>query len=218
MDRINGANTVAIGGGRRGWRKQNKETGVAGTEMHPDWFNGVQEEILAVIEAAGIAPDALVWHQLRDAILALIAAAVPSVDLSPYLAKAGGALTGGGHISDPVDPTLSDHLVRLGYLNARLAAIPGGSGLPAAAAGWLHNDGSGTLAWTTPTGAYTYGGLGTTIVKSNLGGAVPALDSTTTMSVGGVSGTYKLAYLQQVYWFGTDATTLNYVMVYVRVL
>lgn len=124
-----------------------------------------------------------------------------------------------GRLACNADPIESVDVVRLGYLNTRLAALGGGGGgLPANAAGWLHNDGSGVLAWTTPSTAYAYGGLGTTIVKSSQGVIPPALDSTTTFTVGGVSGTYKLAYKQAIYWFGDANSTGNHLLVYVRVL
>ncbi len=68
MDRINGANTIDIGGGKRGWRQQNKAAGIAGTEMTSAWFNAVQEELMKVIEAAGIAGSAGDWTQLYQAL------------------------------------------------------------------------------------------------------------------------------------------------------
>ena len=43
-----------------------------------DWFNMVQEEILAVIVAAGMTPDPETDTQLADAILALIVAHAPA--------------------------------------------------------------------------------------------------------------------------------------------
>lgn len=100
MDRINGLNTIDIGGGRRGWRKQNKATGVAGTEMHPDFFNSLQEEVLAVIEGAGITADAANWTQLRSAIGSMISAYWITAPVTIYVSTAGTAfpaspLTGG---------------------------------------------------------------------------------------------------------------------------
>lgn len=195
-----------------------------GTQVSAEWLNLIVTNLDAVRAAAGIGagdePPGSAGVLLAS-ILELIATAIAGMDLSAYLAKAGGTLTGGGHISDPIDPEAADHLVRLGYLNSRLGGLGGGGGvtLPANAAGWLHNDGAGGLGWTTPPGSYTYGGLGTTIVKSSLNSvAGVSLDSTTTLVVGGISGTYKLAYIQRVQWFGDDVSLLNYVLVYVRVL
>lgn len=53
MDRINGANWTDIGGGKRGFRNQNKLAGIAGTVLAALWLNGMQEEIAYVIEQSG---------------------------------------------------------------------------------------------------------------------------------------------------------------------
>lgn len=55
MDRINGQNWFDIGGGRRGFRGQNSNLGVAGTEVTEDFLNIVQEELMALAELNGIA-------------------------------------------------------------------------------------------------------------------------------------------------------------------
>lgn len=68
MDRINGANTVDIGGGRRGWRQRSTIAGVAGTEFTAPFQNALQEELLGVIEAAGLTPAEADWTQLLEAI------------------------------------------------------------------------------------------------------------------------------------------------------
>ncbi|MBX6376292.1 MAG: hypothetical protein IRZ13_18960 [Acetobacteraceae bacterium] len=68
MDRINGANTVDIGGGKRGFRDRNLLAGLSGTQVTAAFLNAVQEELLAVIEGAGLAPDENDWTQLRKAI------------------------------------------------------------------------------------------------------------------------------------------------------
>lgn len=68
MDRTEGSNFINIGGGRRGFQDQNAEAGVPGTRVTADHLNAIQEEILAVIENAGISPDKANWKQLDDAI------------------------------------------------------------------------------------------------------------------------------------------------------
>ncbi|WP_417423631.1 DUF2793 domain-containing protein [Hoeflea sp.] len=69
MDRINGAGTVDIGGGRQGFRSEDLPTGVEGTEVTAEWLNAVQENILKVIEEAGLALDvndwSLLWRSIR---------------------------------------------------------------------------------------------------------------------------------------------------------
>lgn len=68
MDRVNGADYVDIGGGRRGFRSQNLAGGVSGTEVTAAWLNALQENILKVIEAAGLAPDINDWDLLWKAL------------------------------------------------------------------------------------------------------------------------------------------------------
>lgn len=55
MDRINGADTIDIGSGRRGFRGRNAVAGIAGTEVTAAWLNAVQEELMAVVEGSGLA-------------------------------------------------------------------------------------------------------------------------------------------------------------------
>ena len=68
MDRINGANTTDIGGGKRGFRAKNKLAGIAGTELTDEHMNALQEEILNVIEAGGLVPQDVDWTQLLQAV------------------------------------------------------------------------------------------------------------------------------------------------------
>lgn len=73
MDRIDGANWVDIGGGKRGFRKRNAAAGVAGTELTPEWLTDVQEELLTLLSAASINPVKGNRTQVYQAILWLIA-------------------------------------------------------------------------------------------------------------------------------------------------
>ncbi|CUX59997.1 DUF2793 domain-containing protein [Agrobacterium tumefaciens] len=68
MDRINGADTIDIGGGRRGFRDENLPAGVAGTEVTALFLNMIQEEILKVITEAGLNPSDADWTQLWQAL------------------------------------------------------------------------------------------------------------------------------------------------------
>jgi hypothetical protein len=68
MDRINGADTVDIGGGRRGFRDEDLPTGQIGTEVTAAWLNMMQEELLKVITEAGLTPSANDWSQLWAAL------------------------------------------------------------------------------------------------------------------------------------------------------
>lgn len=68
MDRINSANTVDIGDGKRGFRDLNVVAGLAGTDVSAAWLNSIQEEMAKVIEDAGIDLDVNDWTQLQQAI------------------------------------------------------------------------------------------------------------------------------------------------------
>lgn len=58
MDRISHASAVDIGGGRRGFRSKDTVAGLAGTVVTATHMNAGQEEAMALIEAAGLVPDA----------------------------------------------------------------------------------------------------------------------------------------------------------------
>lgn len=68
MDRTDGQNYIDIGAGRRGFRDQAVDAGVPGTRVTAAFLNSLQEEILTVIENAGITPAAADWSQLDAAI------------------------------------------------------------------------------------------------------------------------------------------------------
>ncbi len=68
MDRINGADTIDIGGGRRGFRDENLVTGTAGTVVTALHLNSMQEEVLKVITEAGLVPSDGDWTQLWQAL------------------------------------------------------------------------------------------------------------------------------------------------------
>ncbi len=68
MDRINGAGTIDLGGGKRGFREENLGTGTEGTDVTADFMNAFQEELMKVIEACGFVPSAAAWDQLAKAI------------------------------------------------------------------------------------------------------------------------------------------------------
>lgn len=75
MDRISTATKAPdlFGVGKHGFRDGDLGAGITPTDFNAAWFNGVQEEILNVLEAAGIVPAAGTLNQL---LLALRAAGV----------------------------------------------------------------------------------------------------------------------------------------------
>lgn len=68
MDRINGAGTVDIGGGRRGFVDEDLGVGQEGTEVTALWLNMTQEEMIKVIETAGLVLNPADWTQLWQAL------------------------------------------------------------------------------------------------------------------------------------------------------
>lgn len=70
MDRINSSNMASLTpGARRGWQNQNLGTGIAGTVFDATYENGAQEELLALIEGAGLTPNASGWAQVLQGLL-----------------------------------------------------------------------------------------------------------------------------------------------------
>ena len=68
MDRINGSGTVDIGSGRRGFIDENLGVGQIGTEVTALWLNMTQEEMIKVIESAGLVLNPADWTQLWQAL------------------------------------------------------------------------------------------------------------------------------------------------------
>lgn len=70
MQRITTTTKAAdlFGAGKHGFKDGNLALGIAPTEFNAEWVNGVQEELLNVIEAAGITPAAATRNQALSAI------------------------------------------------------------------------------------------------------------------------------------------------------
>jgi len=99
MDRVNGANTVDIGGGRRGFKSQNAAAGIPGTEVTDKILNDVQEEICAVIENSGLVLDPQNQQQFWEALQSIAApgfanrtAWLPVLSLTTTAPPSGAAL------------------------------------------------------------------------------------------------------------------------------
>ncbi|NKM17754.1 hypothetical protein GFM01_07875 [Rhizobium laguerreae] len=118
MDRINGAGTTDIGGGRRGFRDENLGAGVEGTEVTALWANMIQEEIMKVCTEAGLAPSEADWTQLYQAINILLDALFADVEAAFPYATTPEAIAG-VLLNKIINPkTLAD------VLAARFAAGP----------------------------------------------------------------------------------------------
>ncbi|TAY75331.1 hypothetical protein [Rhizobium ruizarguesonis] len=119
MDRVNGAGTIDIGGGRRGFRDENLGAGVEGTELTALYLNMVQEEILKVCAEAGLSPSEGDWTQLNQAIGILLDATFADVVAAYPYATTPEAIAG-LLLNKIINPkTLAD------VLTARLAAYTG---------------------------------------------------------------------------------------------
>jgi hypothetical protein len=105
MWRINTPTRVdnKFGPNRHGFTDGDPQTATSSTQLEADWFDPVQEEICNVIELAGFSllpPDTVTpggtYHQMYDAIGAMIAARLP--DVSGYVLKTGDTMynAGGG--------------------------------------------------------------------------------------------------------------------------
>lgn len=97
MDRIATTNKAVdlFGVGKHGFKQGNLGAGVAPTELSAAWFNSVQEELIAVIEAGGLVPNTAVLNQLLLALRAdnvLRTPASNSADLVAGFARLPGGL------------------------------------------------------------------------------------------------------------------------------
>lgn len=78
-----------FGAGKNGFTRGNPQTGTPATELDDDYFDAIQEELVGVIEASGVAPDKNKRNQLLGAMkLILLSRAHPFADI-----KADGAAT-----------------------------------------------------------------------------------------------------------------------------
>lgn len=77
MDRINTATKALdlFGPGKHGFKDGNLALAIQSTDLDAEFFNGLQEETIGVIEAAGLAPNAADRTQLRQAIDVMISRA-----------------------------------------------------------------------------------------------------------------------------------------------
>jgi hypothetical protein len=95
MKRIDTATKAVdlFGAGKHGFKDGNIGLGIAPTDLNASWFNEVQEEILSVIEGAGIVADGAQLNQLYQAMSRLAGYAIKTVThaMSPYVVTADDA-------------------------------------------------------------------------------------------------------------------------------
>lgn len=82
MDRINTGTKAEnlFGAGKHGFRNGDLAIGVYPTDLDEDWFNGAQEELMSVIEDAGVVPDIAVHTKVKQALKRLFAGNVTTVN------------------------------------------------------------------------------------------------------------------------------------------
>jgi hypothetical protein len=95
MDRIN-TDTKAenlFGAGKHGFKDGDLGLGIEATDLDAQWFNDAQEELIAVIEAAGLVPAVDVRTQIRQAIKRIAGGNVTTVNAgnSPLVLTADNA-------------------------------------------------------------------------------------------------------------------------------
>lgn len=95
MDRINTATKAVdlFGAGKHGFKDGNLATGVLPTDLEAGWFNGVQEELLSLIEAADLVPDSANRSQVLAAIN-ILAAIAPITDVISAINYRHAAVSG----------------------------------------------------------------------------------------------------------------------------
>lgn len=95
MDRINtGTKAVDLfGAGKHGFRNGDLSIGVYPTDLDEDWFNGAQEELMSIIEGAGVVPDIAVHTKVKQAIKRLFGGNITTVNAanSPLVLTADNA-------------------------------------------------------------------------------------------------------------------------------
>jgi hypothetical protein len=125
-----------FGAGKHGFKNGNLAGGIAATEFEAAWFNGVQEELLAVIEAAGLVPSGATLNQL---LLAL---------------RAAGVFTTPAQFDNTTKPATTAFVRNelLGLGNAAYAAMFGAS---LGANGWLKHPSGLILQWGAGTSSGT---------------------------------------------------------------
>lgn len=122
MDRISTLSKAPdlFGAGKHGFRDGNLGLGIAPTAFNAEWFNGMQEELVAgLVENAGLVPAALTRTQVRQAIEIMIRKAAGSVAVA---AGTADALT--GDFSQDVTALVNGMAVRVKAAFANVTTTP----------------------------------------------------------------------------------------------
>lgn len=116
-----------FGPGKDGFTRGNIATGLASTQLEPDWFDNLQEEVSNVIEIELGPLDSFDRAQLWKAIDAQIDRKVAGIPAQPaFVLRAGDTMTGALNFSAGLAPPTT------GSIGSRLVLFPGG-GAPGSA-------------------------------------------------------------------------------------
>jgi hypothetical protein len=158
MDRINHSSAEAdkFGAGKDGFTDGDPSDPSSGTIVNEDFLDGVQEELIGLIEQAGETPTNADYTQLADVLLARVAA-------GGYQAQEGiewsGLTDAMPRLYDHDSPTAERYIVaRFGPSTARTVIYFNGSGIE-----FAHN-----CFWSTGTGWVSTGTQETLITLSGL--------------------------------------------------
>ena len=106
MDRISAAGYVLNTAGNRVFTNENLATGVNGTDVDEVWLTGVQEELMAILAAAGTPPDATNNGLVLASLLKLFQAALGFAPVQ----QGGGANQGANKVYLGLDKMVGAHL------------------------------------------------------------------------------------------------------------
>lgn len=124
MDRVN-TDTKAenlFGAGKHGFKDGDLPLGIVSTDLNAEWFNNAQEELLGIIEGAGLVPNAAVRTQLAQA-----------------LQRAGHAVAVAGGTANALTASFTP----------AITALPSGAGLSLSLKVFVRAAAANTLAATT---------------------------------------------------------------------
>lgn len=141
MDRIKGAGHV-----NNRWVAEDAATSRPPTEFTPEWFNGVQEELVGLVESQGLAPSDADWTQVRKAISLMIEARV-----GDYAIDTGAANAYVVAMNPPVQAYKAGLEVkfRATHLNTGASTLNAGAG----AVALVRNDGAPMQLGDVPVGS-----------------------------------------------------------------
>ena len=186
------------------------QVGQAATQLSPDWLNGLQDEISAVITASGMALDKAASTQLRDAINTKIAALISARTATTgaqgivELATSAETITG-----TDAGRAVTPSGLKAALLSLLLTMDGSGSGLDADLLDGYHAAAFALLALTNVVLPITTNANGTCIKLGNLWIQVGIKYSVATDTV--VPVTFPVEFPNTPFWYDTGIHRTSYV-------